>query len=121
MRAQLKEIGDHVEEQVSLFVNGIEVVCFASIVPYEIQLGRSYPVVFHIFVIDEYRLKKSSSIERGVERIDNGFRYRLRGRLVGNTIQCGLPFEDDFLVDEYGYLDGEQVELEVDRIDVEFI
>ncbi|WP_150526566.1 hypothetical protein [Roseibium sediminis] len=121
MQAYLKAICDDVEEEVTLVIGTMEVVCFASVVPYELKVGRSYPVVFQVFLNDEYDLRKSSIAEAGIERIDTGFGYRLRGRLVGNTIECGLPFEDDHLADEYGYLDGELVELIVDRVDVEFI
>jgi len=120
MKALLKEIDEHVEEQVTLIMEGVELVCFASLAPYKLKVGLSYPVAFQVFINDEYNLQKTSGTNSGVERLGNGFRYKLRGRLVGNSIQCGIPFEDEILESEFGYLQGELVELVVDRIDAEF-
>ena len=120
MKAYLKHIDDVIEEKVTLITNNVEVVCFAGVCPFEIQVGQEYSVSFEMNVFSDYHLEKSASKETGVTRLGNSFQYLLRGKLNGNTVLCGLPFEDEILRSNYGYLDGDIVDFIVDRIDVEF-
>lgn len=121
MKAILKSIDSDIEEQVTLIVNGIEVTCFAGVCPYELEIGNEYPVEFEMNVFDDYSVNQADSQDRLVTQIDNGFAYLLSGKLDGNTVDCGIPFEDDVLLSDFGYLDGKFVTFQVDRVDVEFL
>lgn len=121
MKALIKSLDSDVEEQVNLLVDGIELTCFAGVCPYQIQVGKEYPVVFEMCVFDDYSVSSSDKQEILVAQIDSGFEYLIRGKLDGNTIDCGIPFEDDVLMSDFGYLNGQFVDFKVDRIDVEFL
>ncbi len=121
MKAFVKNIDSDIEEQVTLIVDDVEVTCFASVCPYEIQEGQEYPVSFEMNVFDDYSVNALVKNEKSLVRIGDGFSYLLSGELRGNTIVCGIPFEDEILLSDFGYLDGKYVSFQVDRIDVEFL
>lgn len=117
------KIDNVVEEQVLIEVNNIQLNVFASICPYEIKEGSSYPVEISLSVFDEYDVAKLGDLSLPpFTRNGGGFGYIVRGRLNGDHLKVGdLLFEDEVLQKEFGYLDGETIALKVDRIDVEFI
>lgn len=117
----LKKIDEDVEEEVTLLIGNEEVVCFAGICPYQIEAGRCYQVDFDMKVFDEYSVSLSSENKTSLTRVGDTFSYIISGKLKGNTIDCIIPFEDDILLSEFGFLDGKFVELKVDRIDVDFL
>lgn len=121
IKATVISIDKDIEEQVTLVVNDIQVTCFAGVCPYEIQVGDEYLVAFEMNVFDDYSVNQLDSQKKHVRQIENGFAYLLSGRLDGNTVHCGIPFEDDVLLSDFGYLDGQFVSFQVDRIDVEFL
>ena len=119
--ALLKSVGEEVEEKVSLKVNGLVVTCFAGYCPNKICVGNEYPVVFELMIFNDYEVEEVESKCCGVERIENGFSYWIKGRLCKGEIDCGIKFSDEILLSDYGYLDGKFVRVKVDRIDVEFL
>lgn len=119
--ALVQAIGHDVEEEVTLNLNGLEVTCFAGVCPYEIREGEKYPVSFELMIFDDYEVEESEAESAGLERIGNGFSYWIKGRLERGVIDCGIQFEDEVLLSDYGYLDGKFIWLKVDRIDVEFL
>lgn len=121
MKAILKSTDSDIEEQVTLLINGREITCFAGVCPYQIQVGHEYSVAFEMNVFDDYYVTPSASQEQLVTQVDNGFAYLLSGKLDGNTVDCGIPFEDDVLLSDFGYLENQFVNFKVDRIDVEFL
>ena len=116
----VKSIDENVEEQVTLIVAGVEIICFASICPYEIIAGKTYPVEFEIMLNDDYEIEQINSVSSHIQKIGSGFAYKLSGEMLDGTIDCGIPFYDDYLISEYGYLRGKLVSLNIDRMDVEF-
>ena len=118
--AFVKSIDENVEEQVTLIVDGVEITCFASVCPYEIIEGKTYPVEFEIMLNDDYEIEQVDSASSQIQKIGSGFAYKLSGEMLDGTIDCGIPFYDDYLISEYGYLKGKLVSLNIDRMDVEF-
>lgn len=119
--AKVESLGSEIEEEVFLTVDGLSFLCFASICPYEIKEGGSYPVSFELMVFEEYDVEALNKEDRcGLERAGQDFSYWVKGPLSGAVIDCGISFEDEVLL-EYSYLDGKNVRLKVDRIDVEFL
>lgn len=119
--ALVKEIGDDVEEEVTLTLNGFEITCFAGICPYKIYEGKKYPVSFEFMIFDEYEVEETTDEVVGLEKISQGFSYWIMGKLDGAFIDAGIKFEDEILLSDYGYLNGKFIRLKVDRIDVEFL
>ncbi len=121
MKVLLKKIDDHIEEQVTLVCGDIEVICFASFLDFEIHEGHEYEVAFEMNVFETYSVNQSDVKKEMLEQVDDSFVYVLNGKLKGDTVLCGLPFTDDILLSDFGYLEGEYVRFKVDRIDVDFI
>ena len=119
--ALVKSVGEEVEEQVNLKVNGLIVTCFAGYCPYKIYVGNEYPVSFELMIFNDYEVEEIKSKCYGVEKVENGFSYWVKGRLCKGEIDCGIKFSDEILLSDYGYLDGKFVRVKVDRIDVEFL
>lgn len=116
------EISDDIEELVLLNVNGIKLNCFASICPYPIEVGKQYQVTFSLFAVDDILpTELSAESSSGVERDGENLRYSLKGTLANNILDCGIKFEDPIFYEQYSYLNGKKIQLDVDRIDVEFL
>lgn len=114
-------LGNDIEEEVTLSINGIELTCFSSVCPYDLHKGEMYPVLLEIMIFDEYQVSELGVGVVGLERIGNNFSYWITGRLDKGEVDCGIRFEDEILLSNYGYMDGKLIKLKVDRIDVEFL
>ena len=116
----IKAIDPDVEEEVTIEVDGIELVGFVSFCPYDIKVGMSYPVSIGITVLDELEIRELESPTKGFQRIEQGFVYLIRGILrPGGIIEAGIEIQDELLVD-YAYLYNKFVEIRVDRISLSF-
>lgn len=119
-QAEVVALDGDVEEEVLLLIQGKRLVCFASVCPYPIQEGCTYPVSLGLMVLGDYDLTEIEEGSSGLTRLGDGFEYELRGRLQGDTLDAGIVFRDDVFLSEYGYLDGKFVSMRVDRIDAAF-
>ncbi len=118
----LQSIDSNVEEEVTLIVNGIKIIAFKGSYFDEVHKGRNYSVEFELQIFDDYIVEELADESKGLERIDSGFSYWLKGKLHNGEIDCGVQFEpDEILLSDYGYLEGKFIRLKVDRIDVEFL
>lgn len=120
--AVVKRLDPLIEEEVTLEVEGIEFTGFAFICPYEIEVGRRYPVSIGFTILDELIIREIYEDKKELERIDEGFQYYLRGLLQEDSIDTGVVFtdEDEYFAD-YPDLLGKYVEMKVDRISIEFL
>lgn len=119
--ARVQFIGEKIEEEVVLLICGYELTCFASVLPYGIELGRQYPVTLSPFLVDDdYEIEEAPASGPDFEKCGSGFQYWIAGQLNGAVLECGLEFEDQLLLWDYGHLNGKRIRLKVDRLDVEF-
>lgn len=119
--ARVQFIGETVEEELVLLIDGYDLTCFASVLPYCIEIGRQYPVTISPFLVDDdYEIEEASASAPAFEKYGNGFQYWIAGQLNGAVLECGLEFEDQVLLWDYGHLNGKRIRLKVDRLDVEF-
>ncbi len=116
----VKKISDNIEEEVTLEVNDIEVICFAGVCPYEIKVGGEYPVIFSSMIFDDYDVKELQAETQSLEKINAGYSYIAKGKLDGMKVLSIIDIQDDGLLD-FEYLDGKYVEFKIDRLDVEFL
>lgn len=120
--AKVLRLSDDIEEEVTLVIDGRKLVCFANMLPYGVKEGQSHqveliPMVFNDYVIHEL----SDDISPSFTQIGYSFSYTIVGKLTGNVLNVGsIEFQDDYLLSDFGYLDGKMISWEVDRIDVEF-
>jgi len=119
--AKVKKIDENIEEEVTLLIDQIEVVCFASVCPYAIKNGGEYPVSMTLNIFCDYNLRESKDEQSSLRRIGNSFSYIVTGRICDDILDAGIKFVDDVFLSDYGYLNGKMVSMQVDRIDVEFL
>ncbi|MDR4228442.1 hypothetical protein [Bacillus mojavensis] len=121
-KALVKGIDPHIEEEVILEIEGVEFTGFSSVYPYEIEVGKKYPVLVGFTILDELVIRENKEETKDLERIGLGYQYYIRGVLQEDSIDAGIVLTDeDEYFSEYPYLIGEHVEIKVDRISVEFL
>ncbi|MBL4966715.1 hypothetical protein [Bacillus halotolerans] len=121
-KALVKGIDPHIEEEVILEVEGVEFTGFSSVYPYEIEVGKKYPVLVGFTILDELVIRENKEETKELERIGLGYQYYIRGVLQENSIDAGFVLTDeDEYFSEYPYLIGEHVEIKVDRVSIEFL
>ncbi|QBJ84372.1 hypothetical protein C7M23_00875 [Bacillus subtilis] len=120
--AFVKGLDSHIEEEVILEIEGIEFTGFSSVCPYEIELGKKYPVLVGFTILDELVIRESIEKTKELEQIGLGYQYYIRGILQEDSIDAGIVLTDeDEYFSEYPYLIGKNVEMKVDRISIEFL
>lgn len=122
-QAKVLRLNEDIEEEVELQVGGDKLTCFASVCPYAIEVGLSYPVKLRLVVLDDYAVTElADDSPSSIARVGNGFAYALVGKLGGGCLESGgIIFEDDVLQRDFGYLDGKIIAMKIDRIDAEFL
>lgn len=121
-QAKLIKVDSHVEEEVSLEVNGLRLVGFASICPYQLTPNNIYPVNISLTILDGYELKEIDKPIYSLERINDTFRYIIQGKICGDSIDLGNGVKiQDEIFEENSYLDEHFIQIIVDRLSIEFI
>ncbi|PRA20352.1 hypothetical protein [Pseudomonas poae] len=76
-KARVLALNEHVEEDVTLLVEGTIVNCFISYCPYEIEVGKLYDVELTMNLADDYELEPVEPCGFSAVKIDPGFTYLL--------------------------------------------
>ena len=120
--AKITALKEDVEEEVTLEVDGLTLVCFAVNRPM-LNVGDSRKVQLKLFTVSDYGLVPASdAIEPSIERVAAGFGYHIVGTLVDQGVSVGdVTLRDETLPSDYAYLMGEKVSLTADRIGVRFL
>ncbi|TCS96551.1 hypothetical protein [Hazenella coriacea] len=121
-KAQVKKLNPHIEEEVTLEIQGHVITAFSSICPYVLEEGKSYPISIGFTILDKFEIRELNEDVKSLEQVDIGYQYYIKGILHEDFIDAGLIIldEDEYFVD-YTYLIGKYVEIKVDRLDIEFI
>lgn len=121
--AKILRLNEDVEEEVVLVINGLELVCFVNMLPHGAKEGQSYQVELIPMVFNEYSVHElNGDVLPSIIQVNNSFSYIAVGKLSGNRLNAGgVVFEDDFLLSDFGHLEGKIISWKVDRIDVEFL
>jgi hypothetical protein len=96
--ALVKRLDPQIEEEVTIEIGDIEFTVFSFICPYEIEVGKSYPVSIGFTILDELMIREIQGERKELERIGLGYEYYVRGFLREDTIDVGIVLTDE---DEY--------------------
>lgn len=120
--ALVKGLDPQIEEEVTLEIEGVELTGFAIVCPYEIELGKSYPVSIGFTILDELIIREIKENRKELERIGLGYEYYIRGFLQEDSIDAGIVLidEDEYFLD-FPQLIEKNVEMKVDRISIDFL
>ncbi|MFF7395110.1 hypothetical protein ACFZAI_01515 [Achromobacter sp. NPDC008082] len=115
-------ISPEVEEEVSIVVCGQRLTCFASYLPYRLEVGGMYQAELLPMVFDEYIVQEISHAEPAVVREGSGYSCRIIGELRDGCLRCGgLTFCDEILLADFGFLEGKLISWKIDRLDISFV
>jgi len=119
--AKLLSIHPHIEEEMTLCLGDIKLLCFAEYVPYSVQVGMIYPVELSLCYLNGCELRPLEKNDFSISRLTTGFSHKICGYLTGDRlISQDVVFQDDYFAQEYAWLDGNFVETTVDRISLCF-
>jgi hypothetical protein len=118
----VRSINFDIEGEVDVVVGDVQLTCFANSIPSEIRIGSFYEVEFYPIVFDEYFVEDAGEVGESLGRCGEEYSYKVVGRLKEGCVSCGeLMFYDEFLAEEFGFLDGKMVSWVIDRVDVRFV
>ncbi|MDR5773606.1 MULTISPECIES: hypothetical protein [unclassified Caballeronia] len=121
VNAIVEDIGEDVEEEVTLRINDVRLVCFMGYSPYQVEKGKTYPVDINLEFFNEVELLESNDSRPSLSQIANSFAYTVTGLLHDDVLDAGVKFREQRFLSDYGYMTGKMVSVKVDRIDVEFL
>ncbi len=123
MDAELLRIDPSIEESVTVRIGQITIKAFASVCPYELQIGHIYPVRLYMVSFDHMPFREVSE-ETGetIVKINDAWGYTVTGRLGKSELSSGhLKLLDDGHLVDMEYLRGCKLEFTVDRLDIWFL
>ncbi|HFK1452056.1 MULTISPECIES: hypothetical protein [Bacillus cereus group] len=95
---------------------------FSTVCSYKIEEGKNYPVILDITVFDNIEINEGTDGVKSLKRIDNSFKYRISGILKRRFIDAGIIITDeDEIFPERSKYFNKYVEIDVDRINIEFV
>lgn len=121
LTAKVIELGKCIEEEVVLDIGGVLLTCFICLCPYRIEEGKIYTIELSFVFLDDTIIKEIHDEKYEVQQIGDSFKYKLTGKVENRSLVLSevLQIRDE-LIDET-YLEEKFIELNVDRISVDFI
>lgn len=115
-------VNPEIEEEVTIVVGGQRLTCFASYLPYQLEVGRVYRAELLPMVFDEYIIQEVSHVAPSVLREGSGYSNRIIGELRDGCLCCsGLTFCDEIFLVDFGLLEGKLISWRIDRLDISFV
>ncbi|WP_233237914.1 hypothetical protein [Bordetella sp. LUAb4] len=115
-------INPEIEEEVSIVVCDQRLTCFASCLPYQLEVGRVYRAELLPMVFSEYIVQETSHVTPSILKNGSDYSYKIVGELREGCLCCsGLIFCDEILLADFGFLKGKLISWRVDRLDVLFV
>lgn len=108
-----------IEEEIDFLVNNQKVTGFNAL-PQEVVVNKEYEAEIDIFVNDALTVETQKEDKfKKIENISNGS-YILFGKILeNNVLDVGFFITSD-LLEDYKYLEGQYVYLQVDRLQLSF-
>ena len=85
-KAQVVATNNHIEEDVTLLIEGTTVKCFISYCPYELEVGKTYDVELTLNLSDNYEIERAETIQTLAEHTNRGYSYILYGDLRNDIL-----------------------------------
>lgn len=113
-------LNEHVDEDVTLLIEGTVINCFVSYCPYKIEVGKTYDVELTLNLSDDYEIERVQPREMLVEKTDRGYCYFLYGELHNEIFLTFTPLNDEDIHYEHPECNEHFIKLKVQRIDASF-
>lgn len=119
-KAKVLALNDHVEEDVTLLIEGTVINCFISYSPYQIMIGNTYDVELTINLADDYHIERAQPRNTLAEWAGCGYSYFLYGELCNDSLHTFTTLNDEDLHYDHPECNDHFIKLKVERIDVTF-
>lgn len=120
-KALLIKTSEHIDEEVTLLIDGSTIVCFANVCPYELKAGKTYSIELKLNLPDNYSTIESSHREIPIEKIGKGFAYNLYGELHDDEFHTFTVLFDEGVHYDHPAPNNKFIRLQVERIDASFL
>ncbi|MEB2845384.1 hypothetical protein GAO09_23410 [Rhizobiales bacterium RZME27] len=123
--AEVIEIDNDVEENVTLKIGRHVLSCFMVWCHEPIEAGKRYPADLGFFFFDEVgddweMSEVGDDVAEEIVSIDDAWGYSVTGTLRGEVLHVGDLRISDEILSGLEYLDGRKIKLRVDRLQVSF-
>ncbi|AZF12858.1 hypothetical protein C4J93_4698 [Pseudomonas sp. R2-37-08W] len=119
-KAEVIAFNKHVEEDVTLLIEGTFINCFISYCPYELEVGKTYAVELTLNLSDDYEIERTVVSRPLVKRIDRGYAYVLYGYLSNNMFVTFTSLHDEDIHYVHPECNEHFIKLKIERIDASF-
>lgn len=114
---KVSTIDPMIEEDVEFLVENQKIVAF-NVSPQELVIGKEYEAEIDIFINDFFEVEKQGNEQVKKVKHLNNFSYTLWGKLLeDHVLDVGFFITSD-LFEDYEYLVGQYISLEVDRLQI---
>ncbi|MBK3445128.1 hypothetical protein [Pseudomonas lactis] len=120
IKAQVLALNEHIEEDITLLIEGTIINCFISYCPYDIEIGKTYNVELTMNLSDDYEIEKVEPRAPLIEKISPGYAYLLYGNLCDTQFHSFASLNDEDIHYDHPEYNEHFIKLKVDRIDVSF-
>ncbi|PFR11084.1 hypothetical protein COK52_23575 [Bacillus thuringiensis] len=119
--AYVEKTNKLIEEEVTININSVVFIGFSTVCSYKIEEGKSYPVILDITIFGNIEINEGIDGVKSLKRINNSFEYRISRILNRGFIDAGIIIDEDEIFLEHSKYFNKYVEIEVDRINIEFV
>ena len=119
-KAQVVATNNHIEEDVTLLIEGTTVKCFISYCPYELEVGKTYDVELTLNLSDNYEIERTETIQTLAEYTYRGYSYILYGDLRNDILMTFTSINVEGIHYDHPECNDHFIKLKVERIDASF-
>lgn len=119
-KAQVVATNNHIEEDVTLLIEGTTVKCFISYCPYELEVGKTYDVELTLNLSDNYEIERTETIQTLAEYTNRGYSYILYGDLRNDILMTFTSINVEGIHYDHPECNDHFIKLKVERIDASF-
>ena len=119
-KAQVVATNNHIEEDVTLLIEGTTVKCFISYCPYELEVGKTYDVELTLNLSDNYEIERTETIQTLAEYTNRGYSYILYGDLRNDILMTFTSIDVEGIHYDHPECNDHFIKLKVERIDASF-
>ena len=119
-KAQVVATNNHIEEDVTLLIEGTTVKCFISYCPYELEVGKTYDVELTLNLSDNYEIERAETIQTLAEHTNRGYSYILYGDLRNDILMTFTSIDVEGIHYDHPECNDHFIKLKVERIDASF-
>ncbi|WP_124425136.1 hypothetical protein [Pseudomonas orientalis] len=120
IKAQVLALNEHIEEDITLLIEGTIINCFVSYSPHDIEVGKIYDVELTMNLSDDYEIERAEPRTPLIEKISPGYAYLLYGNLRDTKFHSFVSLNDEDIHYDHPECNEHFIKLKVDRIDVSF-